>query len=575
MKINTLFEKLPREENILVEYAMAKGLKYDDLYDFFNPTLENLENPSNYDNITEGAELLEKHISNNSKIAIVLHVDMDSMFTNSIIYNYLKGIDPSLDIDVVFPKTKSQGFNNNVMEHLRENTPDLVWIGDAGSSDYEHVKELHDLGVDVIITDHHTQSKDAREFGMDKYCVFINSQHSKNVLNKNGSGCLVTWKLMQHLDYMNGMDDSNKYIDIVALSLLSDVCDTLNLENRAILCHGLSDIKNPLMQETMRKLGKAKKPFTYPEEWGWNINPLFNGSIKMDFIEEIFWGLTEPDRETEWKQGTKRITIKKGTCLERALYTVRNKGKEKKPVVMEQFNRFDKEDNNAKKVIMAFDDGTTHKFLGGDVAGKFSSVYNKPSLMFMDTSEDFYTGSCRSPFGLKEDLQASGLFEFAEGHSPAFGFKIKKDNIPMLEEYLENLDISTESTHDVLAYYDNTNISPSLFELIDENIEVFAKGYENPMFAFKFTINGISIREINGGHFKFWKDGIDYIKFNPSNDLKEDLCIGENIELELLLVGKLSINEWGGNRLPQVIIQDIEVLNKEDGIKATDWNDIF
>lgn len=572
MKLKPLMDRI-NPKNFLESYAKAKGV--ENINAFFNPQLENMENPAHYDNITKGAELIEKHVLKRSKIAIVMHVDCDSLFSNAIIYSYLKGLDKELEIDVIFPEIKSQGFNENVMRHLRDNPPDLIWIGDAGTSDYEQIKELNEVGIDIIVTDHHEQSLKARDKDIQNYCVLINNQMSKDVENKYLSGCGVTWKLMQHVDYMNGINDSDKYIDIVAVSLLADVMNTTSQENRTIMKYGLNNVQNPLLKLVFEKLGKSKTNNIVPDDYGWNVNPLINGSVKMGYFRELFYGLVEPYEQTTWKQGTTRITNKKGTNLDRALYVIRNKGKEKKLVVEEAFNHLNSSGKD-DKIIMTFDDGTTPKFLGGDVAGKFNSVYNKPSLMFMDSGKDYYTGSCRSNIPLKEIIQDSGLFEYAEGHDSAFGYKILKENVPQLKKYVDSLDLSIEPEYEVICIYDHKTIDEDLFYLVDSEMDLFAKGFEVPNFGFKLSVKGDSIFFMSGGHFKFSIDGIEYIKFNPNVDLYTRLSNSKNKTLEVTIVGKLSLNEYMGMITPQVIIKDMEIEDEVPLVKKVlNWDDIF
>ncbi|MGL5691013.1 MAG: hypothetical protein ACRDD8_09355, partial [Bacteroidales bacterium] len=65
-------------DSFIEDYAIAKGIKAEDLDRFFKPTMDQFENPALYDNITKGAELIEKHVSENNKFCLIGHVDMDS-----------------------------------------------------------------------------------------------------------------------------------------------------------------------------------------------------------------------------------------------------------------------------------------------------------------------------------------------------------------------------------------------------------------------------------------------------------------------------------------------------------------
>ncbi len=576
-------EKL-KEINVssfLQDYLETCGIKKEEQEAFLNPTFEMLEPLDNYNLVTmqRATEVLEKHILT-SKIGLCMHMDIDSLLSNLVMYQYLKDMNPNVEIEVFFPRVKAQGLNKVVFEEILNSDIDLLILTDCSSSDLDEMKminRLNELGwknLDVIICDHHLVSKGKK--GVENYACLINNQIEPNVVNKQGSGTLVVWKFLQYLDYYCGTNDAIKYIDLVAMSLVADAMNTNTIENRTILDYGLNNVTNEFLLNLIKEFDKDAVDKLTQHSLGWKIDNKINGIIKSgetELIRDLFFAFIDPNVEAEWEQGTKRITKKKGILLDKMLYFLKNKGEQKRELVSNLVTEIEQEIDKTQKVLTVFSKGRIPFAYGGDISNKFSSLTGKPTLTFMeDENENLYSGSCRSPVPLKELIQNSKLFETIGGHSSAFGYKIKKENIPKLLKYISTLDLNQERVYEVASSLSYDSMPTRLWSVVEDYGYLWGKGIENPKFHIKpIDLNKCEIKWMGNGNTL----GLtlpNYIKavkfFCTDKDKTEFLKSGE---IELIV--ELSINRWNGQEFLQFMIEDYEIKEKEK--KQLTWEDIF
>lgn len=225
MKVKPLLEQID-QSTFLQDYLQACGVQ--DVERYLNPDDGVFDSPWDYPNMKEGIERLHNAISCGEQIGILQDVDSDGVMSTTIAYDFLKkqGIQP-----VVFWHTgKQHGIgpskDEDMLQQIIDSKITLLWIPDAGSGDVNSCKELKQLGIDTIITDHHL-AKD------NPYAIVINC-HFGEGLNSNLTGAGVTDKFIE--GYCEKYDiERTDYSDLVAFSLISDVADLTSLENRAYI----------------------------------------------------------------------------------------------------------------------------------------------------------------------------------------------------------------------------------------------------------------------------------------------------------------------------------------------------
>ena len=163
------------KENFLKELLIDRQLipANDEDYQarYFSPKKDNLEDFALLDNIMAGAECLEKHIKNKSRIYLVVDSDIDGFTSSAILYNYLMENFKDINIEYHIPDGKEHGLDTimPLLEH--EQKYDLIILPDSSSNDYECHKKLNEMGYEILILDHHEAEKKSEN------AIVINKQN--------------------------------------------------------------------------------------------------------------------------------------------------------------------------------------------------------------------------------------------------------------------------------------------------------------------------------------------------------------------------------------------------------------
>lgn len=225
--------------NELEDILKLKGIT--DINSFLNPTINNTESELQFDNIETARDILINHISNNSVIDLLVDCDCDGYTSAANIYQYIKRIKPSIEIRCFIHKGKVHGLKDVVDSMLLDNSK-LVIIPDAGSGDVIECKRLKESGKEVIVLDHHNiRNKDNTI--PNNPAVVVNNQYSSRVIDKAMTGVGITYKFTKLLDKYYGVSYADDYLDLVALGMIGDRADTLNLQTRYLILKGLEQIK--------------------------------------------------------------------------------------------------------------------------------------------------------------------------------------------------------------------------------------------------------------------------------------------------------------------------------------------
>ena len=140
------------------------------------------------------------------------------------------------DIQILVHEGKERGLQDeSVFQTIIDNPRPLIIIPDAGTNDKAWAEKLEELNIDLLVLDHHDIETPVNSVNS----VLINNQNPlNNNISKNGSGCLVTYMFLKALDWVYGRNEADEYIDLVALSLISDSMDMSDQQNRTFYHYG-------------------------------------------------------------------------------------------------------------------------------------------------------------------------------------------------------------------------------------------------------------------------------------------------------------------------------------------------
>ena len=409
-------------ESYIESFFRARGFNLENIDDYLVPKKESLYDPSLLGNIDAGAELLKKHLDLKSVIYLVVDSDQDGVTSAAITYNYIKKINPEIDIRWTMHSGKQHGVELDCVPQEAK----LIIIPDAGSNQFEEHQTLKEHGFDILILDHHLCDKESTDA-----CV-INNQMG-DYPDKDLSGAGVVYKFCSYFDKKYGYNFADEFLDLAAVGIIGDMMDLSNLETRYIIYNGLSNLKNYGLRRFALKQAFSIGSSTEltPTDVSFYIAPLVNALIRVGTMSEketLFKAFISGPNDTE--QSTKR-GAKPGdleVISDKAARIATNARNRQNKMIDQsvQFlqGKIEKECLDENKVlVIALDDEESQDVnpnLTGLVAMKICQMYGRPAVVARIADDDVYKGSFRvnsnSPIeNFKEFCSESGLVEYAEG----------------------------------------------------------------------------------------------------------------------------------------------------------------
>ena len=550
MQVNELYGNEP----ITIESYLKKcGVK--DTKEYLNPTGKYIDEWWKYEDIPYACQEIEYWSKLDSTIFIVQDGDGDGICSTVILYQYLMKLSDKWTIKILIHSGKQRGLDDeDIMNRIRQERPELVIIPDAGTNNCEQADELCALGIGLIVLDHHDM-----DAPIDKGYLINNQDHRYDV-SRNGSGALVTHKFLQGLDNQLDLDWSRYFIDLVALSLVSDSMTMSEMENREYYHFGLETrdcVNNEFLGVMIdRFIGSG----TYTQrDLGFKIIPKLNSVCRcndMELKQQLilaFIGQCDINETLDMVEQAHQNQIKiVDDVIQNNMDTILSCGQ-----------------NNL--IVFASDD--VPRSYSGLLAGKIKTLCdNKPTIVG-SIKDDIMIGSLRSPIPLRKELDNNELVDWASGHEESCGVQIQVNNIQALVDHYNALELSYTPHIDVLKSYSIKSIPTRLFGLFEPYSALWGHGIIKPKFHIKnitFTPSDWSIMGKNKRTLKLHKEGIDIMIFNCLKKDKEDLQLGyyENDifvnepsknKLQMDCVGELSVNEWNSQKKWQIVVDKMEI----------------
>lgn len=526
-------------------------------------------------NMGQAVECMKKHIENKNRIHIIVDSDVDGYTSGSMMYRYLKLVDPKLDITYSLHTAKQHGLSYDI--EVPDNC-NLLIIPDAGSNDVEQCKELKEKGIDIIILDHHICDKE------NIYAIVVNNQLG-DYPNKNLCGAGVVYKFLQALDDELWESYADNMLDMVALANISDVMDMREYETRHLVDKGLNKIRSKLFKALIDKQSYSMNGVVNITSVQFYITPILNAMIRIGYQNEkdlLFRAFIETDEIFKYKKrgATEEIDEDIYARAARLCYNTKNRqSKEVTKEVTEVDNIIEKQNLNSNKALFINGSDIINESLTGLVAMKVADKYQKPCIIlrrrkYVENEPYLYGGSCRnfdnSPVdSLKNELVSTGLFEFVQGHDNAAGVCINRANvvsaIEAVNEQWKDIDFTPKYLVDFDVMMDDIDIC--FIKEIDDMKDIFGQGIKEPL----VHISNIPVYTedvtLMGKELNSWKiiinDEIAIVKFlvdtsiDPiireyrKNGENNDVCIGS-----MDIIGTVSMNNYKGILTPQIIVKD-------------------
>lgn len=480
-----------------------------------------------------------KYANNNIQIGIVADSDGDGNLSAAIAYLLCKEFGKKEPV-VLFHSGKQHGIQD-LMQDIIDAHIDFLILPDSSSNENDACLELERHKCTCLVLDHHIIEQE------NKHAVVVNPYRADNASNINTdiSGTGVVEK------FACALGSNQSFKDLVAISLISDICSLRSPENRKYVYDGLTNPTNPFIKYCLENCCNRG---VNPEGVAFGIAPLANALARSDdqstkrlFFDALI-GKVEPEAAVK---AMKAVKSKQD-------YQV-------KKVVDKLSDGLD----TSHKVIIGFGEPENKSYLGL-VANKFCGKYNKPTFLLRELNSTTWSGSMRSPIDLLEIINESGLAK-CQGHDAAAGITVKKSNLKRFARFLDGLDLDVEPDIEVAAQIEPNNITRNLANVCVENNILWGKDVNKPLFHCILTSPQIYVYRNRSTTVKLIQDGIEFIKFFVSNEEASQFESAQGKSIEVVV--SLGLNEYNGQIKPQAIIERYEIIDKKEN--EIDWSEYF
>lgn len=581
-KIWQFYPKFPEkilEENsdknqFILQLLYNRGLKTKEEFawffdlaslDFFDPFL--------FNDMEKAIDLIISHIKLGNKIMIYGDYDADGVTSAALLYDVFSVFKAKVDFYLPDRVSEGYGLNKTAIEEIKKEDFKLIITVDNGIRNKEEVDYAKGLGLDIIVTDHHTLPEKREDL---PNCLIINPADEKSSYPfRCLAGVGVAFKLASALIKKSKLEDKDKErlicksLDLVALGTVADMVPLLG-ENRLMVKKGLealNETKRFGLQELIKISGLSGNLNSY--NIGFQLGPRLNAASRIKHANSALNLLIVKD-EQEAKNLAEELN---------------NRNSERQKVTEELMSSAESQINpeNIEKIIIVKNskEDAWNEGVIGLVAGKLSEKYYRPSVVIAKTSEVFedehgqkkeiYKGSGRSieGFNLVEALEENKdiLYKYG-GHPMAGGFSIIGDHNMLLfvdrlreraDKILDEKTLTPKIKIDLELDFEDIN------DLLIEGLEEMAPfGQSNPapkMASFDVKIIDVVKMGNEGQHikFRFLDDKKNSLKnfwgisFGGTKKYSE-LNVGDRVSV----VYNLEFNNFNGNRDIQLKIVDIK-----------------
>lgn len=402
---------------------------------FLSPSYESqLHNPFLLHQMDEAVVRILEALKNNERIVIYSDYDCDGIPGAVVLHDFFKAIGFTNFYNYI-PHRHYDGFGLSVaaVEKLHETeAPCLIITIDCGTTDSEAVARAHELGIEVIITDHH-EPKEVLPTAVAVVNPKVGTTYPFNGL----CGAGVVFKLVQALISRGGFAISagqeKWWLDMVGLATIADMVP-LRDENRVFAHFGLMVLRKsrrPGLQKLLRKQ-RASQAHLTEDDVGFTIGPRINAASRMDNPEDAFFMLATTDEA----EAEARVDHLEKLNLERKTAVAQ--------MTKELHKRLDLLVERPPIFVMG--NPEWRPSLVGLAANKLAEEHNRPAFLWGRDGNGAYKGSARSGGSLSVvSIMAAAPQLFVEfgGHHMSGGFTIRPESIHTFAEDLQQAFVTT------------------------------------------------------------------------------------------------------------------------------------
>ena len=529
----------------------------EDVAEFLSEKPKKTYDPFLLLNMEEGVDLVLSAIDDGKKICIYGDYDSDGVTSVALMRDVLTEL--GADVTYYIPSRFDDGYglNSAALDKIKDAGVELVITVDCGVTSVAEVEHAKSIGLDIMVTDHHTPKEEIPE------CIVIDPlQKNCTYPFKYLAGVGVAFKLAQALVEATGAGKEilTRNLDLVGIGTIVDIVPLVD-ENRTLAKYGLRTLnitERAGIKALLDKLGIKQGEIT-SRTISYIIGPHINAAGRVDNAT-----LAARLLQTEDYERALELTDELVKC------NVRRKSLQDELQVYCDQNLDDERIKEENFILLCPE--TAHEGIIGIVAGKLKEQYSVPVLITTPIGDGIYKGTGRSPSGVNlfNLLTAhSELFLRIGGHAAACGFSIPEDNIPRLREVLrteiENIlrenPEAMDSTPKPEVVMNPEDVTKD-FIVQQKKLEPFGKDNEEPIVGVE--ISPADIGRMGEGRFLRFNGVLSNgtslrgVDFRKADEHEGPLVKAASDKRRITAVGNLDLQTWNDKEYIQLNLKAIQ-----------------
>ena len=519
---------------------------------FLKPKRTDFYNPFLMPDMEKAVSRITKALKNNENITIFGDYDADGITSTTILKRFFHDINKECNVYIPNRLNEGYGLNKNAIKKLSEDGTNLIITVDCGITAIEETKYAKELGIDIVITDHHEPGEEIPDAEAVVDCKRKDNKYPFREL----AGCGVAFKLTQALCKNLDLNENQalKYLDIACVGTISDVVPLVD-ENRVIVKLGMLLLKQTKNLGLKQIINNAHFKEFNSMSVAFGITPRINACGRLGHQGEALELFTTDNQE-------------KATELAKKMdeYNIQRQLEEKR-IYDEAITLLQEEaQTNGITNCIVLGHENWNPGVIGIVSSRITEKFYKPSILVC-FDKDIAKGSGRSIEGFdlhKALMECDKYLTNYGGHSLAAGLSLNTKDFEkfknMINEYAEK-NIKDEDLIPTINIDLKLEDSQLNIEDVEELklLEPFGQSNEEPIFMIT-NLKVVSIKTLSEGkHLKLFlknQNYLDAIGFNLGERANE-LKIGDTIDI----VGNLNINEFNNTKKVQMLLKDFKITN--------------
>jgi single-stranded-DNA-specific exonuclease len=424
----------------IAQLLLSRGYTDKDSIDsfLFSSFEKDVSHTSRMKDAQKAVDRILKAIANKEKILIFGDYDVDGITSSALMMICLLPLGADVNFFLPHRLRDGYGISTKIVERAAQNNYSLIITVDNGITAFDPAQKAKELGIDLIITDHHKPHDHLPE----AYAIVNPNQSDCAYPFKSLAGVGVSFKLLSLLYEMKGLQLPSKAYELLLLGTIADVVPLLG-ENRFWVRYGLNYVNNieSLSLKMLKQNGKVTKPQLCATDIGFSIAPQINALGRLE----------DPRQGVKFLIGSDQSIVNEVGAILLELNQARKEIERSIIAAIEAEIAVKTIDLDTDQIIIAASNEWTPGVIGL-VASRFVGAYGKPTLLFHLTKDGKAKGSCRSipEFNMFQALSAcADLIDQFGGHPMAAGLSLSAKNLPELKRRLQELLLAQVSREDL------------------------------------------------------------------------------------------------------------------------------